>query len=47
VDFVNYNGGVDGDYTLLSSSPYKKAGTDGRDLGADIAGLDAALNGVD
>jgi hypothetical protein len=30
VDFVNYNGG---DYHLQSNSPYKNAGTDGKDLG--------------
>ena len=31
--FVNYSGG---DYHLISSSPYKSAGTDGTDLGANI-----------
>lgn len=36
VQFVNSNGGNGGDYHLLSSSPYKYAGTDGKDLGADI-----------
>jgi len=30
-------------YTLLPSSPYKNAGTDGKDLGADIAALQAAI----
>jgi hypothetical protein len=34
--FVNYNGGSGGDYHLVSGSPYKNAGTDGKDLGADI-----------
>jgi hypothetical protein len=47
VRFVNFNGGVDGDYTLQPDSPYRNAGTDGRDLGADIVGLDAALAGVE
>jgi hypothetical protein len=47
VGFVQFNGGVDGDYTLQADSPYKNAGTDGRDLGADIVGLDAALAGVE
>jgi len=47
VGFVQYNGGVGGNYALQSSSPYKNAGTDGRDLGADIAGLEAALAGVE
>jgi hypothetical protein len=45
--FVRYNGGVEGDYELDSGSPYKNKGTDGRDLGADIAGLEAALAGVE
>lgn len=36
VEFVNFNHGNGGDYRLLPSSPYKNAGTDGRDLGADI-----------
>ncbi len=45
--FVQYNGGVGGDYELQPNSPYKNAGTDGRDLGADIAGLEAALAGVE
>jgi hypothetical protein len=47
VDFVQYDDGVNGDYTLQSKSPYKNAGTDGKDLGADIAGLDGALAGVE
>jgi len=46
VQFVNYNNGNGGDYELLPSSPYKNMGTDGKDLGADITGLDAALAGV-
>ena len=41
VQFVNYNNGNGGDYHLASTSPYKNAGTDGKDLGADI---DAILN---
>ena len=47
VGFVNYNNGNGGDYTLDGSSPYKNKGSDGKDLGADIAGLDAALAGVE
>jgi len=47
VQFVNYNNGNGGNYQLLNSSPYKNAGTDGKDLGADIAGLNAALAGVE
>jgi hypothetical protein len=44
---IDYNDGVDGNYQLQPNSPYKNAGTDGRDLGADIAGLNAALSGVE
>jgi hypothetical protein len=46
VGFVNYNNGNGGNYALLPGSPYKNKGTDGKDLGADIAGLTAALAGV-
>src|SRR5206468_1529295 len=41
--FVNYAGG---DYHLAPSSPFKNAGTDARDLGADIDALLAATAGV-
>ncbi len=47
VDFTNYNNGNGGDYTLLPSSPYKNAGSDGKDLGADVVGLNAALANVE
>jgi hypothetical protein len=47
VQFVNYNGGNGGDYQLLPSSPYKGAGTDGQDLGADVAAIDSAIAGVE
>lgn len=43
----DFNDGVDGNYQLSPGSPYKNAGTDGRDLGADIAGLEAALEDVE
>ena len=46
VQFVNYNNGKGGDYQLLPTSPYKNAGTDGRDLGADVTAVMAAINGV-
>jgi hypothetical protein len=46
VQFVNYNKGNGGNYQLLSGSPYKNAGTDGKDLGADIVGLNQAQAGV-
>jgi hypothetical protein len=47
VGFTNYNSGNGGDYHLQASSPYKGAGTDGKDLGADIDGLDTAIAGVE
>ena len=47
VQFVNYNNGNGGNYQLKSTSPYKNAGSDGKDLGADIVGLQAALAGVE
>lgn len=43
VKFVNYAGG---NYRLASDSPYKNAGTDSKDLGADIDTLEAAIDGV-
>jgi hypothetical protein len=43
VQFVDYNGGNGGDYHLQSSSPYKGAGTDGKDLGADVDAVDSAV----
>ena len=39
VGFVDYD---NGDYRLSPSSLYKNAGTDGKDLGADIGGVNAA-----
>jgi hypothetical protein len=47
VGFTNYNAGNGGDYRLQPSSPYKGAGTDGQDLGADINGIDTATAGVE
>jgi hypothetical protein len=46
VKFTNYNNGNGGNYQLLSSSPYKNKGTDGKDLGADIVGLENELANV-
>ncbi|MDQ6887067.1 MAG: hypothetical protein M3068_07195 [Gemmatimonadota bacterium] len=43
VGFANFAGG---DYRLIPGSPYRKAGTDGKDIGADIAALDSATAGV-
>ena len=45
--FARFSEDGGGDYSLLSNSPYKNAGTDGKDLGADIAGLNAALAGIE
>jgi len=45
--FVDYNNGNGGNYALQSSSVYKGMGTDGKDLGADIVGLNAALANVE
>lgn len=47
VQFVNYNGGIGGDYHLQASSPYKGLATDGKDLGADVDAIDAAIAGVE
>jgi len=47
VAFVNYNNGKGGDYHLGSTSPYKNAGTDGKDLGADLEAIQAAIAGVE
>ena len=47
VHFVNDNVGIGGDYHLQTSSPYKGAATDGRDLGADVDAVDAAIAGVE
>jgi len=42
VGFVNFNGGDGGDYHLQQSSPYLDAGTDRKDLGADIDAVNSA-----
>jgi hypothetical protein len=46
VGFVDYGNGNGGNYALLPSSPYKNAGLDGKDLGADIGAIQAAISGV-
>jgi hypothetical protein len=40
---VGFTSTADNNYRLVAGSPYKCAGTDGRDLGADIAGAEDAL----
>ena len=46
IQFTNYNNGNGGNYQLLSTSPYKNAGTDGKDLGADVEAVEAAIANV-
>jgi hypothetical protein len=45
IDFVNYANGINGDYRLANSSRFKNAGTDGKDIGADIDAIEAAIAG--
>jgi hypothetical protein len=46
VGFVDYRGGAEGDYHLSPSSRYRNAGSDGKDVGADIDAVLAATKGV-
>jgi hypothetical protein len=46
VGFVNFNDGNGGDYHLQPASRYYRAGTDGKDVGADMDALTAAVAGV-
>jgi hypothetical protein len=46
IQFVNFNGGNGGDYHLLSSSPYKNAASDGKDVGADVSAIQSYIAGV-
>lgn len=46
VGFVNFNNGNGGDYHLRPASRYHHAGTDSKDVGADIDALNAAVAGV-
>jgi hypothetical protein len=47
VQFTAYQNGNGGNYELLPASPYKYMGTDGKDLGADIVGLNQELANVE
>ncbi len=47
VGFMTFDDANGGNYELQSSSLYKGKGTDGKDLGADIVGLNAALLNVE
>lgn len=46
VKFINYTGNQFGNYRLANDSPYKNAGTDGRDIGADIDAILGAIAGT-
>ena len=46
VEFVNYSNGNGGDYHLVPTSPLKNAGTDGKDIGADVNTVQAVTAGV-
>ena len=47
VGFVHSRNGNGGNYELNWISPYKRKGSDGKDLGANIVGLTRALAGVE
>jgi hypothetical protein len=47
IGFVRSASSMAGPYRLQANSPYKNRGTDGKDLGADIVGLNEALKGVE
>lgn len=46
LNFNNYNGGANGDYTLQDSSAWKGTGSGGTDRGADMSLVLSATNGV-
>jgi hypothetical protein len=46
VQFTNYNGGNGGDYRLLPTSRYKRAASDGTDLGVNLDVMEAHIAGV-
>jgi hypothetical protein len=46
VQFADYGNGNGGDYHLLPSSPYKNAGSDGADVGANVDAINAATAGA-
>ena len=46
VQFASFNNANGGSYQLLSSSPYLNAASDGKDLGADMNALQAAIAGA-
>jgi hypothetical protein len=46
LDDVGFEHRAGGNYRLVASSPYKKAGTDGIDLGVDFDALAEAMDGI-
>jgi hypothetical protein len=46
VGFTSYNNGSGGNYQLSSGSPFVKKATDGKNIGADIAGIKTATVSV-
>ena len=46
VGFVDFRNGDGGNYHLSQSSHYRKAGSDGKDIGADVDAITAATEGV-
>jgi uncharacterized protein (TIGR03437 family) len=46
LDAVKFVNSAAGNYRLDPTSPYKNAGTDGKDLGCDLDLLNAAVNGI-
>lgn len=46
IGFTNYNNGDQGDYRLLKESRFRSAGSDGKDLGADVDAVNRATAGA-
>jgi hypothetical protein len=46
VQFSSFSNGNGGNYQLLSTSPYANAGSDGKDLGADLSAIQNATAGA-
>jgi len=46
VGFVDFRDGVGGNYRLSASSKFKRVGSDGKDMGADIDAIEKATDGV-
>ncbi len=46
LDSVKFVNGANGNFRLEATSPYRNAGTDGKDLGCDMDLINAAINGI-